>query len=137
MATLVFGVLRKQQDTTLLCTMFTIGGFLIAGLLVLTRTAGFGFNGQYVADPFSAFNQILILSGGALCSILALDWNRVTGYRAVRVPGADAVLHHRHDDHGIGRQPDVAVSGAGVAIARALRPGVVRPRRCAVFGSRA
>ncbi len=59
MATLVFGVLRKQ-DTTLLCTMFTIGGFLIAGLLVLTRTAGFGFNGQYVADPFSAFNQILI-----------------------------------------------------------------------------
>ena len=30
MATLVFGVLRKQ-DSTLLCTMFTIGGFLIAG----------------------------------------------------------------------------------------------------------
>jgi NADH-quinone oxidoreductase subunit N len=86
MATLVFGVLRKQQDTTLLCTMFTIGGFLIAGLLVLTRTAGFGFNGQYVADPFSAFNQILILSGAALCSILALDWNRAQGIARFEFP---------------------------------------------------
>ncbi len=65
MAILIFGVLRKQ-DSTLLCTMFTIGGFLIAGLLVLTRTSGFGFNGQFVTDPFSAFNQILILSGAAL-----------------------------------------------------------------------
>ena len=42
MAILVFGVLRKQ-DSTLACTMLTIGGFLIAGLLVLTRTYGFGF----------------------------------------------------------------------------------------------
>ena len=46
--------------------MFTIGGYLIAALLVLTRTNGFGFHGQFVADPFSAFNQILILSGAAL-----------------------------------------------------------------------
>jgi NADH-quinone oxidoreductase subunit N len=86
MATLVFGVLRKHHDTTLLCTMFTIGGFLIAGLLVLTRTAGFGFNGQYVADPFSAFNQVLILSGAALSSILALDWNRSQGIARFEFP---------------------------------------------------
>ncbi len=39
MAILVFGVLRKQ-DCTLLCTMFTIGGFLVAALLVLTRVPG-------------------------------------------------------------------------------------------------
>jgi NADH-quinone oxidoreductase subunit N len=85
MATLVFGVLRKQ-DSTLLCTMFTIGGFLIAGLLVLTRTNGFGFNGQFVADPFSAFNQILILAGAALSSILALDWNRAQGIGRFEFP---------------------------------------------------
>src|ERR1700754_2635139 len=75
MAIMIFGVLRKQ-DPTLLCTMFTIGGFLVAGLLVLTRTTGFGFNGQLLADPFSAFNQVVILSGAALSLILALDWNQ-------------------------------------------------------------
>ena len=78
MATLMFGVLRKQ-DSTLMCTMFTIGGFLVAGLLVLTRTNGFGFHGQFVADPFSAFNQVLIISGAAL----ARSWRWTgTGRRA-------------------------------------------------------
>jgi NADH:ubiquinone oxidoreductase subunit 2 (subunit N) len=86
MATLVFGVLRKQPDPTLMCTMFTIGGFLLAGLLVLTRTTGFGFNGQIAADPFSAFNQVLILSGAALSLILALDWNRVQGIARFEYP---------------------------------------------------
>ncbi|HQT78686.1 MAG TPA: NADH-quinone oxidoreductase subunit NuoN [Rhodopila sp.] len=85
MAILVFGVLRKQ-DSTLLCTMFTIGGFLIAGLLVLTRAGGLGFNGQFVADPFSAFNQILILSGAALSLILALDWNERQGIARFEFP---------------------------------------------------
>jgi NADH-quinone oxidoreductase subunit N len=85
MATLIFGVLRKQ-DSTLLCSMFTIGGFLIAGLLVLTRTNGFGFHGQFVTDPFSAFNQILILSGAALSTVLALDWNRAEGIGRFELP---------------------------------------------------
>jgi NADH-quinone oxidoreductase subunit N len=85
LATLVFGVLRKQ-DSTLLCAMFTIGGFLIAGLLVLTRTTGFGFNGQFVSDPFSSFNQILIISGAALSLILSLDWNRAQGIARFEFP---------------------------------------------------
>jgi NADH-quinone oxidoreductase subunit N len=85
MATLIFGVLRKQ-DSTVLCSMFTIGGFLIAGLLVLTRASGFGFHGQFVADPFSGFNQILILSGAALSLILALDWNRSQGIARFEFP---------------------------------------------------
>jgi NADH-quinone oxidoreductase subunit N len=75
MAILVFGVLRKQ-DSTLLCTMFTLGGFLIAALLVLTRVPGLGYHGQFVADAFSAFNDVLILAGAALTAILALDYNR-------------------------------------------------------------
>ncbi len=86
MAILLFGVLRKGNDSTLLATMFTLGGFLIAGVLVLTRTAGFGFNGQFVADPFSSFNQILILSGSALATILALDWNRAQGISRFEFP---------------------------------------------------
>jgi NADH-quinone oxidoreductase subunit N len=85
MATLVFGVLRKQ-DSTLMCTMFTIGGYLVAALLVLTSANGFGFRGQFVADPFSAFNQILIISGAALSSILALDWNRAQGIARFEFP---------------------------------------------------
>jgi NADH-quinone oxidoreductase subunit N len=85
MAVLLFGVLRKQ-DSTLLCTMFVIGGFLITGLLVLTRAGGLGFHGQFVADPFSAFNQILILCGGALSLILSLDWNRTQGIARFEFP---------------------------------------------------
>jgi NADH-quinone oxidoreductase subunit N len=85
LAILVFGVLRKQ-DSTLACTMFTIGGFLIAGLLVLTRTYGFGFHGQFVKDAFSSFNQILILSGAAIATILALDWNKEEGISRFEFP---------------------------------------------------
>jgi NADH-quinone oxidoreductase subunit N len=85
MATLIFGVLRKH-DSTLLCTMFTIGGFVIAGFLVYTGSYGFGFHGQFVADPFSSFNQILILSGAALSTILALDWNRTQGIARFEFP---------------------------------------------------
>ena len=85
MATLIFGVLRKQDSTTL-ATMFTIGGYLIAALLVLTRSNGFGFHGQFVSDPFSAFNQILIISGAALSSIMALDWNRSQGIGRFEFP---------------------------------------------------
>jgi NADH-quinone oxidoreductase subunit N len=85
LAILIFGVLRKQ-DSTFLCTMFSIGGFMIAGLLVLTRTNGFGFHGQFVSDSFSAFNQVLILAGAALSTILALDWNRTQGIARFEFP---------------------------------------------------
>ncbi|HXT82424.1 MAG TPA: NADH-quinone oxidoreductase subunit NuoN [Acetobacteraceae bacterium] len=75
MAILMFGVLRRQ-DSTLLCTMFALGGLLITALLILTGTTGIGYNGQFVTDSFSAFNQILILAGAALTIIVGLDWNR-------------------------------------------------------------
>lgn len=85
MAILIFGVLRKQ-DSTMLATMFTIGAFLITGLLVATRLNGFGFNGQFVTDAFATFNKELILLGGALALILSLDWNRSQGIARFEYP---------------------------------------------------
>ncbi len=85
MAILVFGVLRKQ-DSTMLATMFTIGAFVIAAMLVATRISGFGFNGQFVSDAFATFNKELILLGGALALILSLDWNRSQGIARFEYP---------------------------------------------------
>src|SRR5665213_1734801 len=85
MAILIFGVLRRQ-DSTLLATMFTLGAFLIAGLLVTTRVDGFGFNGQFVTDAFATFNKELVLLGGALALILSLDWNRAQGIARFEYP---------------------------------------------------
>ena len=85
MAILVFGVLRKQ-DSTLLATMFTIGAFLVAAVLVGTRPEGSAFNGQFTADAFATFNKYLILAGGAVALILALDWNRSQGIARFEYP---------------------------------------------------
>ena len=85
MAILVFGVLRKQ-DSTMFCTMFTLGGFLVTALLVLTRVPGLGYHGQFVSDAFSAFDKVLILAGAALTAILALDYNRKQGIARFEFP---------------------------------------------------
>ncbi len=85
MAILIFGVLRKQ-DNTLFATMFAIGALLITGFLVVTRVAGFGFNGQFVTDAFASFNKELILLGAALSLILSLDWNRTQGIGRFEYP---------------------------------------------------
>ncbi len=85
LAILVFGVLRKQ-DAVLMCTMLTIGGFLVAGLLVLTGAHGVGYNGQFISDPFSSFNKVLILSGAALAAILSLDFNAKQGIERFEYP---------------------------------------------------
>jgi NADH-quinone oxidoreductase subunit N len=75
MAILIFGVLRRG-DTFSLSSMFALGGFLLAALLVLTSARGVGYHGQFTSDAFSAFVQILILAGAALALILSLDYNR-------------------------------------------------------------
>jgi NADH-quinone oxidoreductase subunit N len=85
MAILIFGVLRKQ-DSTVLATMFTIGAFLITGLVVGTGAAGVAFNGQLTADAFSVFNQELILVAGALTLMLSLDWNQSLGIARFEYP---------------------------------------------------
>src|SRR3954453_12820836 len=84
-AILILGVLRKQ-DNTLFATMFAIGALLITSFLVVTRVAGFGFNGQFVTDAFASFNKELILLGAALSLILSLDWNRSQGIARFEYP---------------------------------------------------
>ncbi len=75
MAILMFGVLRRGESF-FLSSMFALGGFLIAALLVLTTPRGMGYNGQFVADAFAGFVKILVLLGAALTLILSLDYNR-------------------------------------------------------------
>ena len=75
MAILIFGVLRRE-DTFFLSSMFALGGFLLAALLVLTSVRGVGYHGQFTSDAFSAFVKILILAGASLAVILSLDYNR-------------------------------------------------------------
>jgi len=85
MAILIFGVLRKQ-DSTLLCTMFAIGGFLITGVVVISGVPGIGFNGQFAVDPFSSFNKLLILVGASFAALLSLDWNQKAGIARFEFP---------------------------------------------------
>ncbi len=73
-AILVFGVLRRE-DSTLICTMLTIGAFLIAAALVLSTPYGIAYRGQFAVDPFAVFVKMLVLVGALLGVILALDYN--------------------------------------------------------------
>jgi NADH-quinone oxidoreductase subunit N len=85
MGILVFGVVRKQ-DSTLLCTMLTLGALLIAAVMTVSVTFGSGYSGLFVADPFSAFIKILTLAGAGMALIVALDYNRAEGLARFEFP---------------------------------------------------
>ncbi len=85
LAILVIGVLRKP-DGTPLAAMLTLGAFLVAGILVLTRPDGVGFYGQFIVDPFARLAKILVLIGAALSLMLALDYNPRQGIARFEFP---------------------------------------------------
>ena len=85
MAILLFGVIRKQ-DSTLLCTMLGLGAMLLTGVLVIGGQYGIGFQGQFSADPFSAFFNVLILGAGAFALLLSLDYNEREGLARFEYP---------------------------------------------------
>ena len=85
LAILIIGVLRKRDAVTV-CTMLTIGGFLIAFMLVLTGGKGSAFNGQFISDAFSGFNKLLILAGATMAAILSIDFNRKQGIERFEYP---------------------------------------------------
>ncbi|WP_424813984.1 NADH-quinone oxidoreductase subunit NuoN [Roseococcus sp. YIM B11640] len=82
---LVAGVIPKR-DTTFGCTMGVIGAFVLTGVLVVSQGEGTGFGGQYVADAFSAFMEVLALGAAAASLLLALDWNEKQGLTRFEFP---------------------------------------------------
>ena len=85
MGILLFGVLRRQ-DSTVLCTMLSLGAMLLTGALVIGGEYGLGYNGQFSADPFSTFVKILVLASGAFTLILSLDYNEREGLARFEYP---------------------------------------------------
>jgi NADH-quinone oxidoreductase subunit N len=85
MAILIFGVLRKQ-DSALLCTMLTLGSFLITGVIAVGTPAGVGYGGLFVTDAFTRFVSVVILFGAAFSLVLALDYDPLQGLRRPEFP---------------------------------------------------
>ena len=69
---LAVGVLPKR-DTFFPSSMAVVGALLLAGVLVLGQEDGTAFGGQYVSDSFSSFMKLLVVLGGALGLLLALE----------------------------------------------------------------
>ena len=82
---LAAGVIPKR-DTFFPVSMGVIGALLLAAVLVLGQGEGTAFGGQYVADGFSAFMKLLVILGGALGMLLALDWNEKEGLNRFEFP---------------------------------------------------
>ena len=85
LAILIFGVVQKK-DSTVLCTMLVLGAFAVTALLVISGAQGYAYNGLFVADKFSSFAQLLILAGGAVSAVLALDYNQRQGIQRFEFP---------------------------------------------------
>ena len=75
MAVLLYGVLQKQE-AAFVSTMLTLGALLLTAVLVLAAPQGIAYRGLFVVDGFATFMKLLILSGAALATILALDYNK-------------------------------------------------------------
>ena len=75
MGVLLYGVLQKQEPA-FVSTMLTLGGLLVTAVVVLAVPEGGAYRGLFVVDGFATFMKLLILTGAALATILALDYNK-------------------------------------------------------------
>ena len=86
MAILIFGVLRRD-DTFFLSSMFALGGFLLAALLVLTANRGVGYHGQFVVRRLLQFREDPGAGGrGARADPVARLQPHATTSRASNIP---------------------------------------------------
>ena len=85
MAILVIGVLRKAESAQI-CSMLTLGAYLVTAMLVLASGTGSAFHGQFVVDSFSSFAKLLILAAAALGLVLSLDYNHAEGLARFEFP---------------------------------------------------
>jgi NADH-quinone oxidoreductase subunit N len=74
LAILLIGVFPKKDHTTL-GTMLVLGAFAATAVLVTQCTQGAAYNSLFVTDAFATYAKLLILAGGALSAVLALDYN--------------------------------------------------------------
>ena len=87
MAILILGVLRaKSSDAYLLCSMLAVGSLLVTALLVIVGDRGVGYGGQFTADTFSHFAQLLILIASAMGIVVSLDYNEHQNMRRFEFP---------------------------------------------------
>jgi NADH-quinone oxidoreductase subunit N len=56
--------------------MLTLGAFAATAVLVTQCAQGGSYNGLFVTDAFATYAKLLILAGGALSAVLALDYNQ-------------------------------------------------------------
>ena len=105
------------------------------------------FNGGFIADDFARYMKVLVLVGSAFALLLSISTAKQNGLDkfeySILVHARDA----RHDGHGLGQRPHVALCRPRAAVAGALRrrrdqprqrqgdrsrPQVLRPRRAVV-----
>jgi NADH-quinone oxidoreductase subunit N len=85
MAILILGVLRKS-DSTLLCTMLSVGALVLTAMLVVSTGDGVGYRNLFGVDGFARFMKLLVLVGSGLASIMALDYNEKEGIARFEFP---------------------------------------------------
>jgi NADH-quinone oxidoreductase subunit N len=86
MGILVFGALMKGRDTFHLASMLTVGAFLIAAMIVIAGPSGLAYRDQFVADSFSGFVNLLVLTGSTFAIIASLDYNEHENLRRFEFP---------------------------------------------------
>lgn len=74
LAALLVGVSLKR-GAYLAATAIVLVGFVVTAVLVATGHGGFAYHGAVVADGFSRFTSILILSAAVLTTVLSIDYN--------------------------------------------------------------
>ena len=86
MAILVFGVLRKQTNSFILCTNLVYGAFIVAGGLVFGVHEGVGYHGQFTVDSYATFAKLLVLAASGLSLIVSTDFNQKAGLDKFEFP---------------------------------------------------
>jgi NADH-quinone oxidoreductase subunit N len=85
LAILIFGVVQKKDSSTV-CTMAVLLAFAVAALLVIGAAPVHAYSGLFVTDAYARYAKLLILGGGALSAILAVDFNVKTGIARFEFP---------------------------------------------------
>jgi NADH-quinone oxidoreductase subunit N len=85
LAILIFGVVQKQDSSTV-CTLAVLLAMAVTAALVVFADPVHAYSGLFVTDAYARYAKLLILGGAALSAILAIDFNRKTGIARFEFP---------------------------------------------------